>query len=91
MAHQWDLWDLGDLCKNQFAVLSRLEDSPRLVHPAYSHLAVIDLSSKARLLYHLDSESLPEGMEFSPDSGQFGFLVSLENSSCDKSCSSSRF
>jgi WD40 repeat protein len=52
----------------KFAVLSCLEDSPRLVHQAYSHLAVIDLSSKpARLLYHLDVESLPEGMEFSPD------------------------
>jgi DNA-binding beta-propeller fold protein YncE len=55
----------------KFAVLSCLEDSPRLVHQAYSHLAVIDLSSKpARLLYHLDVESLPEGMEFSPDGSQ---------------------
>lgn len=55
----------------KFAVLSCLEDSPRLVHQAYSHLAVIDLSAKpARLLYHLDVESLPEGMEFSPDGSQ---------------------
>jgi DNA-binding beta-propeller fold protein YncE len=55
----------------KFAVLSCLDDSPRLVHQAYSHLAVIDLSSKpARLLYHLDVESLPEGMEFSPDGSQ---------------------
>jgi DNA-binding beta-propeller fold protein YncE len=55
----------------KFAVLSCLEDSPRLVHQAYSHLAVIDLSSKpARLLYYLDVESLPEGMEFSPDGSQ---------------------
>ena len=55
----------------KFAVLSCLEDSPRLVHQAYSHLAVIDLTSKpARLLYHLDVESLPEGMEFSPDGSQ---------------------
>jgi hypothetical protein len=55
----------------KFAVLSCLEDSPRLVHQAYSHLAVIDLRSKpARLLYHLDVESLPEGMEFSPDGSQ---------------------
>ena len=55
----------------KFAVLSCLEDSPRLVHAAYSHLAVIDLTSKpARLLYHLDVESLPEGMEFSPDGTQ---------------------
>lgn len=56
---------------DRFAVLSCLEDSPRLVHQAYSHLAVIDLSSKpARLLYHLDVESLPEGMEFAPDGSQ---------------------
>ncbi|MCE9529602.1 MAG: hypothetical protein K8T89_00450 [Planctomycetes bacterium] len=55
----------------KFAVLSCLDDSPRTVHQAYSHLAVIDLSSKpARLLYHLDVESLPEGMEFSPDGSQ---------------------
>lgn len=55
----------------KFAVLSCLDDSPRLVHQAYSHLAVIDLSSQpVRLLYHLDVESLPEGMEFSPDGSQ---------------------
>lgn len=55
----------------KFAVLSCLEDSPRLVHQAYSHLAVIDLTAKpARLLYHLDVESLPEGMEFSSDGSQ---------------------
>lgn len=55
----------------KWAVLSCLDDSPRLVHQAYSHLAVIDLSSKpARLLYHLDVESLPEGMEFAPDGSQ---------------------
>ncbi len=55
----------------KFAVLSCLEDSPRVVNQAYSHLAVIDLTSKpARLLYHLDVESLPEGMEFSPDGTQ---------------------
>jgi hypothetical protein len=55
----------------KLAVLSCLEDSPRVVNQAYSHLAVIDLASKpARLLYHLDVESLPEGMEFSPDGSQ---------------------
>lgn len=55
----------------KFAVVSCLDDSPRLVHQAYSHLAVIDLSSKpARLLHHLDVESVPEGMEFSPDGSQ---------------------
>jgi hypothetical protein len=53
------------------AVLSCLEDSPRQVHQAYSHLAVIDLTiMPARLLYLLDIESLPEGMEFSPDGTQ---------------------
>jgi hypothetical protein len=55
----------------KFAVLSCLEDSPRLVEQAHSHLAVIDLgSSPARLLYHLPVESVPEGMEFSPDGSQ---------------------
>jgi len=55
----------------KFAVLSCLEDSPRIVYQAYSHLAVIDLTSQpVRLLYHLDVESLPEGMEFSPDGAQ---------------------
>ncbi len=55
----------------KFAVLSCLEDSPRVVHQAYSHMAVIDLTSRpARLLYHLDLESLPEGMDFSPDGSQ---------------------
>jgi DNA-binding beta-propeller fold protein YncE len=55
----------------KFAVLSCLDDSPRLVEQAHSHLAVIDLSAKpARLLYHLPVESVPEGMEFSPDGSQ---------------------
>jgi hypothetical protein len=55
----------------KFAVFSCLDDSPRVVHQAYSHLAVVDLTSRpARLLYHLDVESLPEGMEFSPDGSQ---------------------
>jgi hypothetical protein len=53
----------------RFAVLSCLDDSPRAaVHQANSHLAVVDLTSKpARLLYHLPVESLPEGIEFTPD------------------------
>ena len=55
----------------KFAVLSCLDDYPLVVTQAYSHLAVIDLTSKpARLLYHLDVESFPEGMEFSPDGTQ---------------------
>lgn len=56
----------------RFAVLSCLEDSPRFaVHQANSHLAVIDLAAQpARLLCHLPVESLPEGIEFSPDGTQ---------------------
>jgi hypothetical protein len=55
----------------KLAVFSCLEESPRVVQPSYSHLAVVDLGSKpARLLYHLDVDSIPEGMEFSPDGTQ---------------------
>jgi WD40 repeat protein len=56
----------------KFAVLSGLDDTPRAkVHQASSHLAVVDLASKpARLLYHLPVESLPEGIEFTPDGSQ---------------------
>jgi WD40 repeat protein len=56
----------------RFAVLSGLEDSPRAaVHQANSHLAVVDLTSKpARLVYQLPVESLPEGIDFTPDGGQ---------------------
>jgi hypothetical protein len=56
----------------KFAVLSCLDDSPRsAVHQANSHLAVVDLTSRpARLLYHLPVESLPEGIEFTPDGTQ---------------------
>lgn len=56
----------------KFAVLSCLEDTPRAaIHQANSHLAVVDLTAKpARLLYHLPVESLPEGIEFTPDGTQ---------------------
>jgi hypothetical protein len=56
----------------RFAVLSCLDDTPRAaIHQANSHLAVVDLTSKpARLLYHLPVESLPEGIEFTPDGTQ---------------------
>jgi WD40 repeat protein len=56
----------------KFAVLSCLDDTPRAaIHQANSHLAVVDLTSKpARLLYHLPVESLPEGIEFTPDGTQ---------------------
>jgi hypothetical protein len=57
---------------DKFAVLSCLDDTPRAaVHQANSHLAVVDLTSKpAQLLYHLPVESLPEGIEFTPDGTQ---------------------
>ncbi len=56
----------------RFAVLSCLDDTPRAaIHQANSHLAVVDLTAKpARLLYHLPVESLPEGIEFTPDGTQ---------------------
>ena len=56
----------------RFAVLSCLDDSPRSADAqANSHLAVVDLTSKpVRLLYHLPVESLPEGIEFTPDGTQ---------------------
>lgn len=56
----------------RIAVISCLEDTPRAaVHQANSHLAVVDLTAKpARLLYHLPVESLPEGIEFTPDGTQ---------------------
>jgi len=56
----------------RFAVLSGLDDTPRgAIHQASSHLAVVDLTAKpARLLYHLPVESLPEGIEFTPDGTQ---------------------
>lgn len=49
----------------KFAVVSCLEGGP------YSHLAVIDISSKPiRLMYHVEVENVPEGMEFAPDGTQ---------------------
>jgi DNA-binding beta-propeller fold protein YncE len=56
----------------KFAVISCLE-SIALVNAltSYSHLAVIDLTTKpARLLYHLPVEAVPEGIEFTPDGSQ---------------------
>jgi WD40 repeat protein len=55
----------------RFAVLSCLDDSPRIANQANSHLAVVDLTAKpARLLYQLPVESVPEGIEFTPDGTQ---------------------
>jgi hypothetical protein len=50
------------------AVIACLEELPPLSHNTYSDLAVIDLtSSPPRLLYRVDIEAVPEGIEFSPD------------------------
>jgi DNA-binding beta-propeller fold protein YncE len=53
----------------KFAVISCLEEfTPGNALTSYSHLAVIDLTTKpARLLYHLPVEAIPEGIEFTPD------------------------
>lgn len=53
------------------AVVACLEEFRVRAHTTYSHLAVIDLTSKpARLLYHVNVEAIPEGIEFSPDGSQ---------------------
>jgi DNA-binding beta-propeller fold protein YncE len=53
------------------AVVACLEEFRIRAHTTYSHLAVIDLTSKpARLLYHVNVEAIPEGIEFSPDGSQ---------------------
>jgi DNA-binding beta-propeller fold protein YncE len=53
----------------KFAVISCLENIAVVnALTSYSHLAVIDLTTKpARLLYHLPVEAIPEGIEFTPD------------------------
>lgn len=53
----------------KFAVISCLENLAVVnALTSYSHLAVIDLTTKpARLLYHLPVEAIPEGIEFTPD------------------------
>ena len=53
------------------AVVACLEEFRIRAHSTFSHLAVIDLTSKpARLLYHVNVEAIPEGIEFSPDGTQ---------------------
>lgn len=52
----------------KFAVVACLEEFAAMSHYTQSHLAMIDLTKKpARLLYHLNVEAVPEGIEFSPD------------------------
>lgn len=53
------------------AVIACLDELPPLALDTYSHLAVIDLTSRpARLLYHVNVEAVPEGIEFTPDGSQ---------------------
>jgi DNA-binding beta-propeller fold protein YncE len=57
--------------QGHMAVVACLEEFRIRAHNTYSHLAVIDLTSKpARLLYHVNVEAIPEGIEFSPDGSQ---------------------
>jgi len=62
------------------AVIACLEDVPWLAGSAYSHLAVIDLTSKpARLLYYVNVESFPEGIKFTPDGSQLFVQLTSAN------------
>ncbi len=55
----------------QMAVVACLEEFRIRAHITYSHLAVIDLTTKpAQVLYYVNIESVPEGIEFSPDGTQ---------------------
>lgn len=53
------------------AVIACLEELPPLAHNTYSDLAVVDMtSSPPRLLYRIDVEAVPEGIEFTRDGSQ---------------------
>ena len=66
--------------QGKLAVVACLEENRIKAHLAYSHLAVIDLASKpARLLYHLNIEPVPEGIEFSPDGSKLFVGVTAAN------------
>jgi DNA-binding beta-propeller fold protein YncE len=66
--------------KGHMAVIACLEDLPWLAASAYSHLAVIDLTSKpARVLYDVSVDAFPEGIEFSPDGSQFFVQLTAAN------------
>lgn len=55
----------------RFAVISCLDDVPARAHLSFSHLAVVDMTSRpARVLYHVNVEPIPEGIEFTPDGSQ---------------------
>ena len=62
------------------AVIACLEDVPWLAGSTYSHLAVVDLTSRpARLLYYVNAESFPEGIEFTPDGSQLFVQLTSAN------------
>lgn len=64
----------------RFAVIACLEELPPLAHDTYSHLAAIDLTSKPpRLLYHINVEAVPEGIEFTPDGSQLFVQLTSAN------------
>ena len=64
----------------QFAVLGCLEDVPGYAAAGFSHLAVVDLTSKpARLLYELGVEPIPEGISFTPDGSQLFVQLTSAN------------
>ena len=66
--------------RGHMAVISCLEDIPPMAHNTYSHLAVIDLTSQpARLLYHVNVEAIPEGIEFTPDGSQLFVQLTSAN------------
>lgn len=55
----------------RMAVIGCLEETSSRAHATYSHLAVIDLTAKPmRLLYEVNIEPIPEGIEFTPDGSQ---------------------
>jgi DNA-binding beta-propeller fold protein YncE len=57
--------------KGHMAVIACLDDCPGDAIAGFSHLAVVDLTSKpAQILYHIRTDSYPEGIEFSPDGSQ---------------------
>lgn len=66
--------------KGHMAVIACLEDLPWLAASAYSHLAVIDLTSQpARVLYDVNVEPFPEGIEFTPDGSQLFVQLTSAN------------
>ena len=66
--------------KGHMAVITCLEDLPWLAESSYSHLAIIDLTSKpAKLLSYVNVEAFPEGIEFTPDGSQLFVQLTSAN------------